>query len=58
MSSDEDITTPTHTDVREQHTRQRRTPKHLEDYIFAYNPHRPAFSFRLDNGEDEETSSW
>ncbi|XP_014876949.1 uncharacterized protein LOC106939156 [Poecilia latipinna] len=54
MSSEENTTTHPHTDVRELHTRQHRTPKHLEEYILAYNPPRPALSSHLDHKEHKE----
>ncbi|XP_072769411.1 uncharacterized protein [Nerophis lumbriciformis] len=44
MSSEDESASPFHPDVRDRSVRERRTPKHLEDYILAYNVHRPALS--------------
>ncbi|XP_028301819.1 uncharacterized protein LOC114462917 [Gouania willdenowi] len=54
MSSEDDTMTIPHMEVRERQVRQRRTPRHLEQYILAYNPRRPAPSSHPDNGEREE----
>lgn len=40
--------------VRERQVTQRCTPKHLEEYILAYNTPRPALSSHSDDGEHEE----
>ncbi len=54
MSSEEYTTSPPRKDVRERQVRQRRTPKHLEEYILAYNPHKPALPSHSDDREHEE----
>lgn len=51
MLSEENTSPQPLTDAREQQVRNRRTPKHLDDYILAYHPHRPAPS---SYAEDEE----
>lgn len=45
---------PHHSDGLEQHKKQRRTPKHLEEYILAYKAHRPASSSHFHSKENEE----
>lgn len=54
MSSQEYSLSHPHADVLERQARQHRTPKHLEDYILAYNPQRPALSSQPDEREHEE----
>lgn len=54
MTSKEDTTSFPHVDAQERRERQRRTPKHLEDYILAYHHRGPAPSSQLNDGVHEE----
>ena len=54
MTSKEDTTSLPHVDAQERRERQRRTPKHLEDYILAYHHRGPALSSQLNDGVHEE----
>ncbi|KAK0139824.1 hypothetical protein N1851_023266 [Merluccius polli] len=54
MSSKENTTSPPHVDTQERYARQRRTPKHLGDYILAYHHRGPALSSQPDDGDHEE----
>lgn len=51
MSSEENTAPQPLADAQERHIRDRRTPKHLDDYILAYHLRKPAPSSRA---EDEE----
>lgn len=44
MASGERLTHQPHYEEQQSHVRHHRVPKHLEDYVLAYNPQRPALS--------------
>ncbi|KAK9539577.1 hypothetical protein VZT92_004676 [Zoarces viviparus] len=44
MTSEDRSTHQPHFKDQQRHVRHHRVPKHLEDYVLAYNPQRPALS--------------
>ncbi len=54
MSSEEQAASLTHAETSDRPSRQRHTPKHLEDYLLDYSHHRPAPSSQLALGMPEE----
>ncbi len=54
MSSEEQAASLAHAETSDRPSRQRHTPKHLEDYLLDYSHHRPAPSSQYAVGMPEE----